>query len=33
MLEVEDGCLVLGSSPGLGFDVDSAKLEKYKVSQ
>jgi len=32
MLTVKDGCLVLSSSPGLGFEVDCAKLDKYKVA-
>jgi O-succinylbenzoate synthase len=28
-LEVRDGCLCPPSSPGLGFEVDQAKLDKY----
>jgi L-alanine-DL-glutamate epimerase-like enolase superfamily enzyme len=30
-LEVADGKIVLGSSPGIGFDFDPEKLERYSV--
>ena len=32
VLDVEDGCLHPRPSPGLGFEVDQGKLEKYGVS-
>ncbi|HUQ95258.1 MAG TPA: o-succinylbenzoate synthase [Bryobacteraceae bacterium] len=31
-LEVQDGCLHPPASPGLGFEVNESKLEKYKVA-
>lgn len=30
--EYKDGCLLVPNGPGLGIEVDEAKLEKYKVS-
>jgi o-succinylbenzoate synthase len=32
VLEVKDGCLHPPNSPGLGFDVNPAKLEKYAIA-
>ena len=32
VLEVKDGCLYPPSSPGLGFEIDEAKLARYSVS-
>ncbi len=32
VLEVKDGCLYPPSTPGLGFEVDEAKLKRYAVS-
>jgi o-succinylbenzoate synthase len=32
LLEVKDGCLYPPASPGLGFEVDQPKLEKYAVA-
>jgi L-alanine-DL-glutamate epimerase-like enolase superfamily enzyme len=30
-LKIEDGCISLPNKPGLGFDIDEAKLEKYRT--
>ncbi|WP_442916722.1 enolase C-terminal domain-like protein [Lutispora sp.] len=29
--EYEDGCLLVPDGPGLGIEVDMAKLEKYRI--
>ena len=32
-MQLEDGCIVVPTAPGMGIDVDLAKIETYRVKE